>query len=270
MSDLLADLGGSPLTTVIGFLAIFPVVAWVYGLIGHMVLGDVDPLFGIPGILVGLTLGVVAIAPPEPIYSPIALGVIVGLMIVFPIVKRHLDRRAMIQIEIQQIESAYRVLAKKPDHAPAKYKLAESLYSRGLVGPAVAVAEAALAEMPKSAYPQENVTVGRWRAHAKDSDLLRPIPCLNCGRPNEPGTIHCERCGSAFLSAYAKGRWLGPSLALKLVASWVAAAVALVGLPVTLGTGLLTGWAAAAAAAAQVALVAVLLWRAFGRRGAKQ
>ncbi|MCH8980042.1 MAG: zinc ribbon domain-containing protein [Armatimonadetes bacterium] len=176
----------------------------------------------------------------------------------------------MIQIEILQIESAYRVLEIKPDHAPAKFKLAESLYSRGLVGPAVALGEVALAEMPKSAYPQENVTVGRWKAHADESDLLRQIPCLKCGRPNEPGAIHCERCGSAFLSAYARGKWLGPSLALKLVASWVAAVVGLVGLPITLGTDLFVGWAAIVAAVLQAALVAVLLWRAFSKREAKR
>ncbi|MCH7946032.1 MAG: zinc ribbon domain-containing protein, partial [Armatimonadetes bacterium] len=263
-----AALGGSPLIMAMGFLAIFPVVAWVYGLVSWMVMGEVDPLFGVPGILVGLTLGYVAMAPPEPVYSPLALACLVGTMIVFPIAKRHLDRRAMIQIEILQIESAYRVLAIKPDHAPAKFKLAESLYARGLVGPAIGVGEAALAGMPKSLFPEENVTVGRWKAQAKGSELQRQIPCLECGRPNKAGAIHCERCGSPFLSAYARGRWLGPSLARKLVASWVAAAVALVGLPLTLGTDLVTGWAAFAAAALQAALVAVLLWRAFGRRGA--
>ena len=266
MDDLLAALGGSPLTMAMGLLAFIPVVAWVYALVSWMVMGEVDPLFGIPGILVGITLAYVAMAPPEPVYSPLALGGIVGMMIVFPIVKRHLDRRAMIQIEILQIESAYRVLALKPDHAPAKFKLAESLYARGLVGPAVGVGEAALAGMPKSLFPEENVTVGRWKEHAEDSDLQRQIPCLECGRPNEAAAIHCERCGSPFLSAYARGRWLGPSLALKLVASWVAATIMLVGLPLTLGTDLVTGWVAVVAAALQAALVAVLLWRAFGRR----
>lgn len=270
MGDLLAALGDSPLTTVIGFLAIFPVVAWVYGLVSWMVMGEVDPLFGVPGILVGLMLGFVAMAPPEPVYSPLALACLVGMMIVFPIAKRLLDRRAMIKIEILQIESAYRVLAIKPDHGPAKYRLAESLYARGLVGAAAAVGEAALTGMPNSAYPEENVCVRRWKAQAKDSDLLRPIPCLECGRLNEAGAIHCKRCGSAFLTAYARGRWLGPSLARKLVASWVAATVALVGLPLTLGTGLLAGWAALTAAALQAALVVALLWRAFSRHEAAQ
>ena len=143
MGELLAALGDWPLTAVIGFRAIFPVVAWVYGLVSWMALGEVDPLFGVPGILVGLMLGYVAMAPPEPVCSPLALACLVGMMIVFPIIKRHLDRRAMIKIEILQIKSAYRVLAIKPDHGPAKFRLAESLYARGLVGLAVNVGEAA-------------------------------------------------------------------------------------------------------------------------------
>ena len=270
MIELLAGLDDQPLVAIIGFLAIFPVVAWVYGLISWMIMDEVDVVFGVVGILVGLSLGYVAIAPPEPIYAPLAFAGIVGMMIVFPIFKRQLDKRAMIQIEILQIESAYRVLEMKPDHGPAKFKLAESLYSRGLVAPAVAVGEAALDGMPKSAYPEEYVTVRRWKSRMRDSDASSSIPCLECGRVNEAGAVHCDRCGSAYLSTYARGKWLGPSLARKFVAAGVAAAVALVGLPVTLGTDLMGGATAGIVASLQVVLVAVLLSRAYRKTGAAQ
>ena len=268
MIELLAGLDDQPLVAIIGFLAIFPVVAWVYGLISWMIMDEVDVVFGVTGILVGLSLGYVAIAPPEPIYGPLALAGIVGMMIVFPIVKRHLDKRAMIQIEIMQIESAYRVLAMKPDHGPAKFRLAESLYTRGFVGPAVALAEAALEGMPKSVYPEEIVIVRRWKSHLNDSDASSSIPCLECGLVNEPGAVHCDRCGAPYLSAYARGKWLGPSLARKFVAAWVAAAVALVGLPVTLGTDLFGGVMAGIVGSLQVVLVGVLLVRAYRKTGA--
>ena len=49
--------------------------------------------------------------------------------------------RELVAIDVEQIESAYQMLAEKPDNASAMFKLAERLYHRGLVAHAIGVGE---------------------------------------------------------------------------------------------------------------------------------
>jgi hypothetical protein len=227
-----------------------------------MIMGEMDFLLGVVGILVALLLGMVAMMPPEPVYSPIALGGIVGMMIVFPIAKRQLDRRAIIEIEVEQIENAYRALSEKPESASALFRLADCLYGRGLVGPAVELGERALLGMPKNVFPDENRAVRRWRHLARDTSLFRPLPCLQCGHSNPCGAAFCASCGAPYLAAYARGKWLGSALARRLVASWSAAVVSLLGLPLTI-SAIEDVFLVVLLCVVQVGLVLLLLWRAF-------
>jgi hypothetical protein len=185
-------------------------------------------------------------------------------MVVFPIVRRQLDRRALATIDVEQIEGAYQMLAERPENASAMFKLAERLYHRGLVAHAVGIGERALSTMPKDLFQQEHRALQLWR---KTAPAPAPLPCLRCGQKNAADVVFCERCGGPYLAEYARGRWLGPMIAMRLVAAWAAAMVALVGLPSTLAS-IKDPVALVALVVLQVAVVAVLVWRAFLARGA--
>ena len=262
MTDAIASLGESPEIAAIGCVALVPVVIWVWSVVHWLVMSEMDVLLGVVGIMVALLLGMVAMMPPEPVHSPIALGGIVGMMIVFPIAKRQLDRRAIIEIEVEQIEKAYKVLSERPESASALFRLADCLYGRGLVGPAVELGERALAGMPKNVFPDENRAVHRWRHAASDASLFRPLPCLECGHSNPCDVAFCGSCGASYLAAYARGKWLGSALVRRLVASWAAAVVSLLGLPLTV-SAIEDVYLVVLLCSVQVGVVILLLWRAF-------
>lgn len=261
MSDaLLAGLKDNPISAGFGCLSIIPLAVWAVSVIHWMIMDEMDFLFGTVAILCAVLLGLVVMSPPDPMYSPIAFVGIILLMIVFPIVKRQLDRRELVAIDVEQIEAAYQMLAEKPDNASAMFKLAERLYHRGLVAHAIGVGERALSNMPQSLFPEENRAVNKWKHTVKPT--TQTLPCLECGRQNVGANVYCEGCGAAYLALYARGRWLGSALALRLVAAWVAAMVTLVGLPFTLKS-IDDTVMVVALCVLQLVLAGMLVWRAF-------
>ena len=259
--DLIAGLRDSPLTAAIGCASIAPTIVWTIAMVHWMVMGEIEPVYGFPSILVGIGLCYIALDPADPIYSMFALSGIVGMLIVFPIARRQLVRREMIQIDIEQIEKAYEMLAQKPGNEVTRFKLAESVYARGMIGQAIEIGSEAISGMPMDLFPNENKTIEKWKRQARDPNLFRPVPCLECGFYNKPANIYCERCRSDYLAIYARGRWLGSELVQKLVASWIVAMVSLVGLPVTLSLDDVP--VTVILVLLQVALVVFLVWRTF-------
>ncbi|HXH60893.1 MAG TPA: hypothetical protein VNI20_05995 [Fimbriimonadaceae bacterium] len=246
-------------------LAIPPTAVWVYALVGWMLMGEMDTALGVVGIFVAFGVGFVAAVPPVPVLAPIALAVLYLALIVFPVVKRQLDRQALIKIDVEQIERVYEMIAQKPNNAMLKFKLADALYTRGLVGHAVKIAEESLEGAPKDAFRNEYRTLERWKRAVRDPSHYRPIRCLRCGQSNGAGEVHCSRCGAPYLSEYARGRWLGKALAKRLVASWVAASVSLVGLPLVLQADMDLA-PKVLLVVVQMAVAGVLMWHAFVRK----
>ncbi len=267
MLELLASIRDSPVTAAFGCAAIIPLAVWTIAVVGWMIMGEMDFLFGLVALIVAFLLGMVVMMPSQPVFAPIAFCGILLLMIVFPIVRRQLDRRALVAIEVEQIEGAYQMLSEKPDNASAMFKLAERLYYRGLVGHAIGIGELALAKMPQSMFPEENRAIQKWRHAAKNLTANQDLPCLVCGHRNGPAILYCESCGSNYLALYARGKWLGTTLAMRLVAAWVAAMVALVGLPMTVSS-IKELPMVIALVVLQIGMAGLLLWRAFAYKGA--
>jgi hypothetical protein len=265
--ELVASIRDSPMTAAFGCAAIIPIAVWSVAVVGWMIMGEMDFLFGLVALICAFLLGMVVMMPSEPIFAPIAFCGILLLMIVFPVVRRQLDRRALVAIEVEQIEGAYQMLSERPDNASAMFNLAERLYYRGLVSHAIGIGELALAKMPQSLFPEENRAIQKWRHAAKSHGVARDLPCLQCGHRNGPAVLHCESCGSDYLALYARGKWLGSTLAMRLVAAWVAAMVALVGLPLTV-SAIKELPMVIALSLIQVAIAGLLLWRAFVYKGA--
>jgi len=224
-----------PLSLIAGCAIWIPIGIWVLALVQWAVQGDVDVLSALAGILVGIGLGGTALLAREPYMAPLILIAVIITMAAFPMVRSSLNKRALDQIDVEAIERAYEVLGQRPGNAPAIFKLARTIYNKGMAGHAVALAEVAIQQMPEAIFPEENKILKTWRHYGAAKGPALPLNCLECGVPNNPGTTHCQRCGGPFLLQHARGAWVGKSLARKFVAAWVTIMVALVGIPFAAG-----------------------------------
>ena len=224
-----------PMSLIAGCAIWVPIGIWVLALVQWAIQGDVDVLSALAGILVGLGLGGTALLAKEPYMAPLILIAVLVTMAAFPVVRSSLNKRALDQIDVDAIERAYEVLGQRPGNGPAIFKLARTIYNKGMAGHAVALAEVAIQQMPESIFPEENKILKTWRHYRASQGPATPLNCLDCGTPNEPGLTHCRRCGAPFLLRHARGAWVGKSLARKFVAAWVMIMVALVGIPFAAG-----------------------------------
>lgn len=219
-----------------GCLIWVPIGIWVLALLQWAIVGDIDFLSALAGIIVGLGLGGTALLAREPYMAPLILCAVLVTMFAFPVVRSTLNKRELDQIDIDQIEKAYQVLNEKPGNASAKFKLARCIYNKGLAGHALVIAEDAVQQMPEAFFPEEIRILKGWKHYRTDPSLMKPLDCLECGHPNRPGFTHCEKCGSWFLLHHSQGKWMGRGLARKFVAAWVCLMVAMVGIPFVAGS----------------------------------
>lgn len=259
---LLAAVLDSPWVAFLGCATVVPLAVWLVRSISWMVMGEMDPLIGIPSIFVSFMLAFVAMNPPAPHFSPLAFLTSVTMVAMYPPLKRHMEKREGIRLEIDQIERAYRLIKHKPDQAYLKFRLAEALYMRGMVAQACALGQSALLQMPKGVFPDEHRALSKWVQHASGSP---EVTCLKCGRKGDPSDVFCAGCGAPFLLDYARGKWLGSNLVAQLIAAWALATVGIVGIPFVLSLKLNSS-VSNALIVAQIALCGVLVWVGFLKR----
>lgn len=220
----------SPLSLMIGCAAILPLSVWILSLVNWMIMGEIDFLSGILGCLMGLVLGMLAIAPPDPRLSPLFFGAILAVVVLYPVIRCLLNKREMVAIDTDAMENCYEILAVKPDNVGAKWRIAKIIFSRGLTGQALAIGEESIAVMPEAIFQDEHRTIKKWRKDVPPNQVVG-LPCLECGTMNGPSEVVCRRCGCRHLIAHVQGRWMGPKMVRRLVGAWVAATLALVGIP---------------------------------------
>lgn len=204
---------------------------WVVSMIGWMIQGDIDALFGFPAIGVAFVLGYFSFMPPVEVLRPFTAIATVLTVIVFPFLRQALNQRALVAIDIEAMENAYDMLRLKPDNHMQRFKLGRLLYDRGQVEAGMAVASEALQSMPENLFTDEHRMLARWRRQNPNANLATTINCIDCGRPNPASAIHCVHCGQPHLLDMARGRWVGRQFARKLIAGWVAGIIALAGIP---------------------------------------
>jgi hypothetical protein len=250
------------LPLVLGTLVWIPVAIWTVSLIQWMITQDVDGLSGFFGVCLGIVLAILTFKPPEPIWSPICFAVVCLTVLLFPVVRAGIDKRALISIDLDTLAKAYRTLEERPDNLGARMKVARLVYNRGLNSHAVGLAERALKGLPESLFTDEYKLLATWRL-AGGPGGIRPqmLPCLECGLPNPPGELHCARCGAPFLLHHARGNWLGPNLARKVVSFWAGSMLVFAGL--TLVNQYLHDWVALIVSIGVLGLACVFFARAF-------
>lgn len=224
-----------PVSIIAGCAIWIPIAIWVLALLQWAVQGDIDFISALAGIAVGIGLGGTALLARDPYMAPLILVGVLVTMAAFPVVRSSLNKRALAQIDIEAIEKAYELLRQKPGNAASKFKLAKTIYNKGMPAHALALAEDAIQQMPEAMFAEEHRILKRWR-HYRVPPNQGTLSCLECGIVCPPGQTHCQRCGAPFLLDHARGSWVGKGLARKFVAAWIGIMVALVGIPFVAGS----------------------------------
>src|SRR5687767_9886866 len=203
-----------------GCLVWIPLALWVVSLVQWMIAGEVDVLAGLVGIALGILLGALTLNPPDPRLAPVFFLAVVLTVFFFPVVRHALIKRALHKLDLEQFEKMYNQLSSKPGNASFELKLARMLYDKGLPGHAVAIAERVLENSAKQLFESEHRMLAQWRVATRTLNLNQPVRCVECGMTSRQGLLYCERCGSPFLLHYMKGKYIGGTVARRLIGAW--------------------------------------------------
>lgn len=238
-------------------------IIWIVSMVHWMIQAEIDTAFGLVGIVLGIGLGVLAINPPagNEMITPLIMFAVIASVILFIPLRNVINQHELVAIDMDAIDRAYRQLEERPNNVGAKFKIAKLIYSRGLHGHAITLADEALKGMPADFFTEEHKTVDQWKRAGHDTSTFRALPCIECGTSNPPGELYCSKCGSKYLLDQAKGRWIGRAMVRKLMAGWVALLGVFVGIPIS-ATALPPGPSLLAIAGLMI-LVVVTLYTAF-------
>jgi hypothetical protein len=249
-----------------GCLVWIPIMIWIVALIGWMIQGDIDPIAGIAGVALGFALGAATIITPDTRLAPLFLIGAWSAVILFPFVRSGLAKRELAKLDVEAMESAYELLREKPENRGAMLKLAKTLQAKGMYPHAVAIADEALAGMPRESFFEEHRMVNIWRGHVRPGSD-QPITCLQCGTSNPVANIYCSKCGAPYLLHYARGNWVSGSFVRKIVGAWIAAVIAIVGIPMAASS--LPRAASGVVVTMMLAAVVAIAWFSFKPEGAR-
>ncbi|MBS1717212.1 MAG: hypothetical protein JSS72_05730 [Armatimonadetes bacterium] len=219
----------SPAYVVMSIVIWIPITVWIISMVHWAVSGEIDVLTAFLGVCTALGLGILAIVPPAPFCTPLASAAAFLTVLLYPYFRNMNEKRQLGALEVQGVEKAYEQLAFRPDNVGAKLKLAKLLWGRGLYGYAIAISEKTLRGLPENVFHEEFKMLTSWKNQFREKPTS--LPCLDCGTQNDPGNLHCKRCGAPFLLYYARGAWLGPDLTKRVLNGWVAAMALIVGFP---------------------------------------
>jgi hypothetical protein len=207
------------------FLAI-----WIYSLVVWTIQGDVEFPIAIVGCAVAVALGYLTMNPPRPDYAPWIAIATAAPVLAFPVVSNGMRKRALVQIDVEEVARAYDALGSQPQNPALKFRLAKALYNRGMVNAAVAVAEPALKELPRQHYKDEYRMMMGWRTHM-DRKAPATFGCLQCGYHNRPGFVFCQGCGGRLFLPHAEGKWIGKTTMQKVLVVWFGLMLLAFGIP---------------------------------------
>lgn len=206
---------------ILGCFVWLPIVAIVLFLVNWMIAGDIDVISGILGIGACMGLGFLAWKPPAPYFTPLALLILVATCVLFPFIRSGLTVKEIRSLDVDQLERAYQQFAFQPKNPGAKFKIARFAYALGMRGHAYAIAEELIPSMPAQIYSDEHRMFRQWQEERSPNWFVK-LACKDCRHLNDPGRIHCERCGAPFLLDQVKSPVTTRGNGRQLLAVWIA------------------------------------------------
>lgn len=208
-----------------------PLAFWMISVVGWMIMGDIDTLFGTVALGIGLGLGFTAMNPSVPELAPWCLIATITTVIVYVPIRERLRKRALAKIEFEQLYLAYTNLRAHSSDTLAGMKLAEMLQQRGFVAQAVGVARTILPDMPATVFPSEHRMYRNWESRLHPGEADQPIQCQRCKMMVPAGQLWCPRCGYDHLIHMVENKLFATALVKRMVSIWGLAAAAIVAIP---------------------------------------
>lgn len=225
-------IAGDAISTLVSLLFLLPIfTGCTLVVLKWTISGDIDALAGIFAMLVLVGTMFVSLATKNQVMQGVAVVGAISLIAMFPFAANYLDRHDLREINAEHIDKTILELSIRPDNFPAWFKLAESLFTAGYHGHAIALAEQTLARIPnnmdpfhnrsmRDLYRSEEIMVKKWRRDATNPKRHRPIACPKCGQQNQPGTINCIKCETPYLLLLSRNVGTRTGAFAKLVIGW--------------------------------------------------
>jgi hypothetical protein len=197
-----------------------------------MIDGDIPVAAGAGSLVMLIGVMLLAVKPPHPAIPAVVLVVALTLMAFFPFALAQLDRADLNSFDVERLDKAYQSLAARPDNFASKLEVAKALHSQGFVHQAIAIASAALDQIPtekdnvtnrslRDQFRDEDYKVKMWMRQAGNVPLYAEhMHCRACNHENPLSAIVCEKCGNAFLLDVAKSGDNKGKVIGKLVLAW--------------------------------------------------
>jgi hypothetical protein len=219
---------------ILGFFALFPAALWVVTLVGWMITDEIGMLEGIFGISAVLALLFITAQVKEPFFGMMAVLALMVAGILYPVIRSAMSSRAHLQIDMDLMWAAYRLLDARRTNVGAKVQLAKLCYKRGLTASAIALLRDAVDSAPELLKDEKKV-LQLWES---EQARMGPTPsflqCPKCLSPNTINSRYCRHCGVAILLHLAGRSWIQNTILLNAFYIWAITVAALVLVPYAL------------------------------------
>ena len=221
-------------------LAMIPIVGFAaIWLIGRMIAGDLEPLFGVFALAALVFMVALAVLSPEQRLAGPVIVVLISMMVFFPFAETQMEKQEMVGIDCSRIDKAHRELSIRPQNLAARFELARALHDQGLYGHAIALAENTLngisterdvmsMQSLRDKFRAEDSELRKWRRELKDPSAFDPVRCPSCGHLNSPGILVCEQCNGPYLLELARATGDSKAVYGRLVAGFALTAMLVV------------------------------------------
>lgn len=249
-----------PAAMVSSCLLWIPIAVATLSILGWMIMGEVDVVFGLVALFTLFGVGYLALNPPAPYVPHFLLGATSLTVLGWPAFARWRRAAEFREIEVNAIESAYERLRLRPLDTASKFRVARGIYALNHQDLAVALGSAALHGVNPRFYEEDIRTLRSWQ-NQPGRMASNDIVCSECGHRNPPSEFFCQMCNAAHIQSYVRGEWSPKSFRMKVLSVWLVAVLLLVGIPVL--TAVLPPIAAACAIVAVLGGAAFWLCRVF-------
>ena len=206
-----------------------------------MVDGDIPFLSGAVSLVLIMFMLALAISSPSPLLTALIFVISLAGMSLFPFAANQLEVAELRKFDTERLVMAYNAYTERPDNISAVFEISRRLYAHGMKANAIGLAGAALNTLSKNldpvsnksfrdAFRSEEQTLKTWHreAHAHP-EIMKPVPCPNCGHINPLETLICEKCKRPYLLDAAHRMHIKPLIYGRLVLAFATLAGVIVG-----------------------------------------